>query len=563
MRKSLRLVLLLHGLIASFVVAATAVPVLRAQIGFGGLVVPGRYAPIAVTVSGLGHPTAGSLVVEQVIGNAWRGEAAAAYEIAAGVLTNGTYETSIPVYDPLNPIRFQLVSDRGDPLASHVVDLRDRHRSAPFSAVVGGRAAIGKDDAVASIGPFDLPLQWPAYESLDVLWIAAPPAPSAWESIAQWVLAGGSLVVATGADFYRMDSPILRDLLPIRAPNVVQSDLGVPYVIGEPIPGSRTVLLSRADLPLAICGPYGAGFVTFVAVRFGDLGPDETGQIAEAIPHASMITLDAVGAAAFADLDLGGPSLGATTIVVLLTLTIFSALLVHGRRRPKSAIAGILVVSLCLTVSVALYTNRTKPLSQTYFISSTLSVETSVGIDMESSWFVSFSEKPIFLRPVLPVFPLFAFPEDLLSHDYGFRATTTGTSLGLPVGEAGSYRSMGSGRAPFGFEIAAEEPRKVRVINRTDSACSGLLAVEGNAYPLPILSPGEHLYDLGPETSVEAFMPDLASSTELYRLFVDRFALGGAAWLIVFRETTGDTGGKTASGVRHVALHALRSPRDG
>jgi len=122
---------------------------------------------------------------------------------------------------------------------------------------------------------------------------------------------------------------------------------------------------------------------------------------------------------------------------------------------------------------------------------------------------------------------------------------------------------MGSASAPFGFEIAVEEPRKVRVVNRTNSHCSGLLAVEGNAYALPTLSPGEHWCDLGPEESVEGFVPDLASSTELYRLFVDRFHLGGAAWLIVFRETAEDAGGKTASRVRHVALHALRSPSDG
>jgi hypothetical protein len=121
------------------------------------------------------------------------------------------------------------------------------------------------------------------------------------EALAQWVAAGGTLVVGGGPEWKRTIEPLPAGLLPVQVTGVGTADLGALATLapGNSSPGSAPVSLATVNrgkvladappgLPLAVEAAYGAGRVLYLAVDPG-LAPlaswDGTGPMLASLLH--------------------------------------------------------------------------------------------------------------------------------------------------------------------------------------------------------------------------------------------------------------------------------------
>jgi len=172
-----------HGGAASWIVASFLLICLSplafgaqldVEIGIGGYVSRWSYAPVRVTISGLSHPVDGRIRLAQLIGNPTEDPAHIGSVVYAGKLVDRTYEATIPIYDPLNPVRIEVDDGEG-------------------SLAVCGISLMPVDDTVL-IDPSELPRDWWGFDAVRELWIGGSGATEgAWTTIGEWVTAGGSL----------------------------------------------------------------------------------------------------------------------------------------------------------------------------------------------------------------------------------------------------------------------------------------------------------------------------------------------------------------------------------
>jgi len=139
-----------HGGAASWIVASFLLICLSplafgaqldVEIGIGGYVSRWSYAPVRVTISGLSHPVDGRIRLAQLIGNPTEDPAHIGSVVYAGKLVDRTYEATIPIYDPLNPVRIEVDDGEG-------------------SLAVCGISLMPVDDTVL-IDPSELPITDP------------------------------------------------------------------------------------------------------------------------------------------------------------------------------------------------------------------------------------------------------------------------------------------------------------------------------------------------------------------------------------------------------------------
>ncbi len=245
-------------------IVAWASPQLEVEIGLSGRFLVGRFTQARVVVHSVKSPFSGSFLFTQSVGTPWRGEASSRTQVAYPAIGDGTYEFLLPIYDATSPLSVLLCAQDGTPVATAQLDLRQGKQDEAFTVLVGSGDALSS--AGVAIEEADLPSLWLAYEGVRALWIGQiprPPSQAQWEAIARWVLAGGTLVLFSGPDFYLFDSPLVRDLLPIDAP-LVDRDAGV--LRGTPRSQTLTLLTAQDGPPLLYSHHYGLGTVLLAAV---------------------------------------------------------------------------------------------------------------------------------------------------------------------------------------------------------------------------------------------------------------------------------------------------------
>ncbi len=367
--------------------AIFATPVLDVQIGFGGHVVSERFAPVRIRVEGYDSPTAATLLIIQSLGNPWRGAATVRQQPTLAVAIDGVYHTTIPIYDPLNPIRIALVDSNGATLAEQEVNLRPTRHLDPFPLTYGILPHPLSPDGIPPIHITELPKDWWALDAAQSLWISGAPPQSEWDTIEQWVFAGGSVVIFSGSDFFRLDSPVVRRLLPLRDPILVTAPPAIAHLAGTRKTGSDTVL-RRAGVPLLVIRRYGAGYVALVTVRGADLTRDELGLVANTIPTTTRLTL-----ADFAERELGELPVvrPGHPAALLLGLGGVAGLAACGAIGRKHRLSGVLAaLGLCVFGSVwsGFYVNRNHTVVPLYSISTSLSLHALFGSYVDTSSFV-------------------------------------------------------------------------------------------------------------------------------------------------------------------------------
>ena len=557
MRRTFRRIgflIFLHGLVC--VVPAYGSPEISVRIGLDDLVVAGRYAPITVALNNLSFPVSGDLRIVQRVGNAWRGEASATIEIASGVIVNGVYAGVIPVYEPANPLLIELVDANGSIVASADVNLRDAQQPSPYPLSVGRALPVGAP--AAWIPSDELPSDWTALDAVSVLWIGAAPSRAAWEAIATWVLAGGSVVIGTGSDFFRIESGLVRDLLPLDEPHVILEEGAVARVEGAFKPGAR-VILDRDGLPAAIAHRYGAGHVTMVSERLSDLSRHEALVLAGAVEPASMVSLDAVGQALFERLEITRPRVGAAVLLGIVATILFTGLVTYGRRHPRVGIAGIVVVSAVLSVWSGLYVNRANPTTVAYACITRVQARTLVGYYAVSAGFVTMHDEALQLEGSGSLRVRVDYTPDPLRPNYDSHVSSEQVVLALPPGQRGWYRATGSSVRSVDFRLGADFPEKVSISSWLTKPCPGVLLVDGTAYRLPVVEPGEGEYTLNSGESLESLTGFDPAFADIYQQFLEDFALGDTPWVLLFSEESHEAGRSASTPqTRIVTLYAQR-----
>lgn len=529
---------LVLGLLLLVTVRGIALPQLEVDLGFAGCFVPGRMTPIRLTVSGVEHPFFGSFRIMEEIGNTWRGEASSLLEIPIPLVSNGEYEQILPFYDFTHPLKVYLCASDGTPVANAEVPLRDRKRESAFPLLVGAFPTPIDAEAVA-VAPADLPVHWVAYDGVKSVWVGRTQAGVSreqWEAIARWTLAGGTLVLFSGADFYPLDSPVLRELIPLSNPSLTMREDGIRILSGEARPGSRSIGERADGSTLLFVRHYGAGTVLLIPVSAFDLTPEEEEAVRAGVPSAQMVSLSGLNADLLEELPVDRPGFSAVLLVIGLSLMSLT-LIVSKVHSPKRIVLSLISVTGVLLVLSGLYLNQAKLVNDVCTLKTTLYVETSLGYQID--WCGLFANRTTTVRcggeEALPVMEV--LPRDLrnANYDVGW-VKGEGLSLQLTHGERRTLRWGEDCTIPITIRYAGDE--EVEIENGLPTSLSeAYLLVDGQAFSLGEIGIGTWSYTLDagiPSEEVPYVRVRLrdASLAAFYDTIGPRYSVENGVWLI-------------------------------
>ena len=509
---------------------ASAEPRLRADVGFAGAIVDGRFAPVRLAITGLPTPISGTLVAEQQVGNAWKGSALVRLELDAGPFQDGIVDLTLPIHDTLNPLSLFLYDTDGSLVASDEIDLRTQRRIAPFP-VVCSRSTIPTEDGAVIVKPGDLSEDWWAYDGLSRLWLAAAPSDAALRAISQWVLAGGSLVLLTGADFYRLDSPLFRELLPISNPSLQADQQGQLFLSGSLKPSAFSIV-GADGMPSAYAWPYGAGHVTaltFSAARLDAIGLSE---LLPQLPEASLFSLRETTSTLLQNTPVTRPSHLIAVLLVVGSIASFSVATRWSHARGKASIGRVLTGVVCLSVLSGFLSNRHNQYILTYTINTTLHVQTSLGFSLHSLATLGFEGGKRTFADSLPSFPLTDVPNVLHDVELDVSASQDEINLTLQPNELRTLRTCGSDTWPLALETS---DAGATILNHGETlgtrACFVIHA--GRLYKTPAVEPGTQTYVLRDGQDPEGYRGPLET---LVRSLDARFSFHARDWLLTIDE---------------------------
>jgi hypothetical protein len=519
------------GLLLLVTVRGIALPQIEVDLGFAGRFVPGRMAQIQLTVSGAERPFPGSFLITEEIGNTWRGEASSLIEIPIPLVSNGESEQLLPLYDFTHPLKVFLCTSDGTTVANTEVSLRDLKRENAFPLLVGAFPFPVDTEAVA-IAPPDLPAHGLAYDGVKSLWIGRTQTGLSrvqWEAIARWTLAGGTLVLFSGADFYPLDSPVVRELIPISNPSLTMGEEGIRILSGEARPGSRSTGKRTDGSTLLFVRNYGAGTVLLIPVSAFDLTTEEGAAVSAEVPPAQMVSLSDLNADLLEEMPVDRPGFSAMLLVVGLSLMSLT-LIASKVRSPKRIVLSLIAATGVLSVLSGLYLNQAKLVNDIYALKTELYIEVSLGYHID--WYGLFANRATDVRfggeGALPVMEV--LPRDLRNADYDIGwVKGEGLSLQLAHGERRDLRGGEECTIPITIRYAGDE--EVEIENELPTPLSeAYLLVDGQAFSLGEIGIGTWSYTLG-EASTRVRPRDV-SLAAFYDTIEPWYSVGNGVWLI-------------------------------
>jgi len=554
--------LALAGLVAGHA-AVRAATTFEVVVGLGGHVVPGRLAPIRLTLTGLPGDAA-RLRVLQDVGNAWRGETTMSFEVPLVLSDAGDCEEVFPLYDVALPLRIELLSANGRVLAQKEVELRSKKEDEPFPVGVGAFPTPFADGSVL-LSPAELPRDWSAYAAAESVWIGRTREgldADRWDALARWVLSGGTLVVFTGGDFFLLDAPRLRDLLPIENPILTEREDGTRALTGD-LRGDAAVLLSKEGVPWLIAGRYGGGSVLFVSTEAFSLDREEFAEIRGHVPPARALSLVEATSDLLDRQPIDHPDAWAAVLLVGLAVIALLSLVARREWRPSMGLALLGVFGL-LALSSHLYT-ASRVVNDLYHTETRVSVYGSLGISVSCSALFSSSWQPAEAEVRLDSAPLELLPRSFESGSCDLSYVDGTAQMKLAPGDRRFLTALGTASAVLQARLTgdAEVHLASRLPRRIPDA---LLLVDGEAFLLPALEPREEatVYLGSPLPSGRVHLGVEGGPLErLLAAAARTLPLDQGAWLIAGEVTemrrVGD-GARTK--VRQVSLYVVEVGRD-
>jgi len=532
---------------------------IEVTIGIGGYVSRWSYAPVRVSLSGLSHPVNGKIRLVQLIGNPAENPAKIEYVLYAGAISDRAYEATVPIYDPLNPVRIVVEDEGGDRIASSEVDLRLKRRIGSFPVVCGIRISPSAD--AVFIDPPELPRDWWGFDPVRELWIGRSGATEdGWRTIGKWVTAGGSVVLFTGSDFYRLDTPAVRRLLPISDPRLTTGPDGTEYLAGELRAGAR-VSLDRDGIPILIVGRYTAGAVSLVTVRPDDLTDPEIAAIEARIPPARSLSAAPAAEAILRETRVDRPSYIAALALVFAVVTGFVAFGRGLQRRPRPAKLALLIAIAALTVSSGLYINRSKHPVGLYSIKLNLSIANYFGSDI--GWYALYAAGTASARLAGEegTYPIESGLLSLPEVRFDSESEPHETVIDLRAQEIRDLAYYGRGSSSIAFIVSGDS---ASITNRSGAPIDGgLVVVDGIGYPIPPIPPGTVEVPLSNGREIGLYESGMLGLDLMVRRFADRFGLDSGSWLITVQEEKRiEKDGETAEKVRDIRVRFIAGGED-
>jgi len=525
--------LFVFALLVAWATSGTATPRIEVTVGLAGHVVRLHYAPIRVEIAGLDEGTRGEIRVDQQLGNPAERPAQITHVIVEGTLADGVYESTIPIYDPLNPVEVSVVSG-GQALVSATINVRMNRRTSPFPAVCGFAAQV-TDDAVF-IDPGDLPRDWWGLDGVRSLWIGgdAVLTSSQWQTVAEWTLAGGSLVLLTGSDFYRLDSPTLRRLLPIDDPRLETVSAGAQALVGTLSAASRA-LLGPDDGLLAVAGTHGAGTVLMGTFAAADLSSDTIDRIHAHVESARTLSTQRMAEAALREMTVIRPTYVVAPAIVIAMVFSFVWFARGVARHRRLALPGLCAAIAALSVLSGFTTNDAKRPVDLYASRTIVSIQDEYGIDIGWDSLYSGRAREFAVDRGGCGFPLQSLIRSAAETSFDAVSTPDGTRLPLVGHDRRDLEIYG--RRPALLRVSVDG-RVLHVANRTGEIVDdAVLLAAGRVHTLPPIPVGEQTFVLG--DGLETYLYDsghVALDLVLER-FADRLGLLTEPWLVRFAET--------------------------
>lgn len=531
---------------------AAASPELQLTLGFDEQIMRHRFAPFRIQVTGLAESIEGKLVVTQTRGVPGTRQAPISHTIETGVLSNGIYDATLPLAEPLNPITVELISHDGTILAAHQHSARLGIREWPFPVIVGDPLQVDRTEAIVDVS--ELPTDWWAYDSVESVWLLSPivTAP-VLETLGEWVVSGGSLVLFTGAEFPRMDSPVFRKLLPLTTPVLNDQDDG-SYRLEGVLRDQASASIFRDDDPILIQMPLGAGTISLVTLRVDDLTVEEFDQLVEQIDVSiRMPSIEQLTLATLRQTSVPRPPFWITGVLVVLILVIlFLFTDTPHRLRNNRTFVALGIAILFLAVSSGLYANRNNAFILLYQANTSIRVLSSFGLDIDLWTLYATQVTDIALDHAEGSYPLPSVLPTTTSVNFAEANSPDRTTLSLQRNERRDLTFFDQGRLDVTLEMT---PDSAEITNRTDSDLGGAYILFGNeTYAIANLEIGVHTYAL--ESS---HLPGETSALLLALQNWYPLRDGSSAWLLLIdqdeEKTLEDEG--MHKKVRHVAVSLI------
>ncbi|MDQ7844247.1 MAG: hypothetical protein QN141_09910 [Armatimonadota bacterium] len=260
-----------HGLIAMSLVfcgalSAQAAPSVEwsAEVGLGGWVVPGKFAPLRIDLTAASE---GLGLLEVTVPQAGGGRVThrRAIRLAPGARQQITFE--VTVTDPRRPITVRLRRD-GDEIARQEIRVGSgRVAEGIVAALTPERAGLeflasGSRRRAAYLVEATMPSRWQFYDAADLVvldaLLASTLLPAQQEALVGWVAQGGRLLVVPRDGLPA--EPWLAALLPARVGPPAHLP-GFPFPLLRLSPEVPTERTGEEDFPLAVRRRFGLGLV--------------------------------------------------------------------------------------------------------------------------------------------------------------------------------------------------------------------------------------------------------------------------------------------------------------
>jgi len=542
-----------------------ATPALDASIGFSSSVVAREYAPAYVTLTGLPAGFNGTVRVIQHIGTLSEDPDVVINDIASGELENGQLVGTIPVYDPLNPVAVQLLNAAGETVAQEELNLRLFTRTTSFPLVVGETISLGGSEV--RVDATHLPLDWWAYEAIASIWISGATLGSeGWETIARWVYVGGSVVVFTGSDYFRVDSSILQEMFPTGLAVLRTLDDGTERLdIGAP--GAAVSEISAQDgTVLAYQRAYGAGTVTLVPVRASDMSEEAIRELGEDVPSTRVLSLTSYGTTYHGSIRVPRPPYLVAPIMALALIGCAALLRYASNERGAKPHQGM-VMAVGITIGVlvgasvfaGLYTNREKQLIELYQLDIVVNLQQVHGISIGYSAFFAFaSTLDVEVEREGLSAPAHSLLKTVAGAEFSSLASSQLYEFSLQASEFREVRVYGAPRQLITFDVNDAETL-VSVSNYTSvPITTALLVVDGMMYRLPNIVEGDQTIALPEAQAVQLIWSVKEYGSLLQEVTREYGVQESGSWLILVSDDTRFAPGTfVPRKVRHLELYVV------
>lgn len=537
------------------------------EAGFSSSVVSSMYAPIRIQLSDFDDSVEGILRVTQRIGELDAEPSVVVVDLYRGPLSNGNITGTIPIFDPLNPIEVAAMTETGEVLAESSLNLRLFQRTARFPLISGPPLSLGGLEVIVS--PSELPTDWWAYEPVDSLWINGGGVSSAaWEAIARWVFAGGSLVVFAGDDYYQIDSPAFRELFPLPEARLAADADGTQYLIGGPSETVRVEITTggEGELPLLYQAEYGSGSVSVSAVRASDLSGEELEAIRGAIPWSGWYSLLRFGSEYRGSMRVPRPIYMIAPSIVIVLLACVGVLkwarrrkeLVPGSMAPTFAIPAVVAIVVGVSVWSGFYANNTKQLVELFRIDMSLQTHTTYGISLGYNGFVSpaTAREATIDREQVSV-PTYTLVKTTANTSFASWTDPESFRFTIHANEVRDFRTYGSPRRLITLQL--DPAKTTATVSNTLYAVlqTAFLVVDGRVYRLRSIDPGQSVHVLEDSFPWHGFNTR-SEHGDLFEAIIKEYRLDSGTWLLAISDQTSSVPGmQLPEEVRDFRIHIV------